>query len=246
MLGLSPIQTETRDRAVITALARYVASAQITPGMRLPPERALADALRVSRATIREALKRWEGLGIIEMRKGSGSYLKTPVSPDSIHLPITVSQGDVFGLFHAIEVRRSLESEAAAICAERATDAEIATIATKLSIMEVAFVERQGDCADEDWEFHLTIIRTTGNPLFEQIVTAMHGLFHRFWERPLDIPAFGQASFPYHRTLYEAIARRDPNAARAEALKLIACTEADLRRGTAVQKSTQRETIQSG
>ena len=58
-------------------------------------------------------------------------------------------------------------------------------------------------------------------------------MFHRFWEHPLGVRDFGHASFPYHRTMYERIAARDAEGARAEALKLIATVEADLKRGAA-------------
>ena len=135
-----------------------------------------------------------------------------------------------------LEIRRALEAEAAALCAERASPADIAEIERKLDIMEQAFRTRDGMSAEEDWEFHQAIYRVSGNPLFEQIIAAMHELFHRFWEHPLGVRDFGHASFPYHRTIYECIAARDPQGARAEALKLIATVEDDLKRGAAKLK----------
>ena len=63
--------------------------------------------------------------------------------------------------------------------------------------------------ADEDWDFHLAVLPHSGNPLFEQIIAAMYEMFHRFWEHPLGVRDFGHASFPYHRTLFNAIAARD-------------------------------------
>ncbi|TKB31087.1 MAG: FadR family transcriptional regulator, partial [Mesorhizobium sp.] len=133
-------------------------------------------------------------------------------------------------LMQTLEIRRALEAEAAALCAVRAGQAEIAEIARKLDIMEQAFHTRAGMSAEEDWEFHQSIYRASGNPLFEQIIAAMHELFHRFWEHPLGVRDFGHASFPYHRTIYERIAAHDPEGARAEALKLIATVEDDLKR----------------
>ena len=94
--------------------------------------------------------------------------------------------------------------------------------------------------AEEDWEFHQSIYRASGNPLFEQIIAAMHEMFHRFWEHPLGVRDFGHASFPFHRTMYERIAARDAEGARAEALKLIATVEADLKRGAAKLKLADR------
>ncbi|MER9963181.1 FadR family transcriptional regulator [Mesorhizobium sp. M0045] len=232
--GLSPIQATARDDAVLKALAGFVMREALGPGQRLPTERILAERLKVSRNTVREALTRWEGLGLVERRQGSGTYLKGVVSLDMLHMPLTLAGGNDFtSLMQTLEIRRALEAEAAALCAVRADQAEITEIARKLDIMEQAFHTRAGMSAEEDWEFHQSIYRSSGNPLFEQIIAAMHELFHRFWEHPLGVRDFGHASFPYHRTIYERIAAHDPEGARAEALKLIATVEDDLKRGAA-------------
>lgn len=235
--SLPPIQTTARDDAVLKALVGFVGAEALRPGEKLPTERILAERLKVSRNTVREALTRWEGLGLVERRQGSGTYLKAAVSPDMLHMPLTLSGGNDFtSLMQTLEIRRALEAEAAALCAERASPADIAEIKRKLDIMEQAFRTRDGMSAEEDWEFHQAIYRVSGNPLFEQIIAAMHELFHRFWEHPLGVRDFGHASFPYHRTIYECIAARDPQGARAEALKLIATVEDDLKRGAAKLK----------
>jgi DNA-binding FadR family transcriptional regulator len=180
----------------------------------------LCERLQVSRPTVREALKRWEALGIVEMRKGSGVYLRKPVGRNILHVPLVLSQlSKVKGLLYGLEVRRALEGEAAAICAASASPDRIAMIEKALVKMEAAHAK--GNSSEEDWEYHQSIIEATGNPLFTQIIQSMRDLVHQFWENPLQIPNFAEASFPFHRTMFDAIARRDPQAARAEALKII-------------------------
>jgi GntR family transcriptional regulator, transcriptional repressor for pyruvate dehydrogenase complex len=233
-LEISPVQPLARDDAVLKALAAYVRQEALAPGQKLPTERILADRLRVSRNTVREALTRWEGLGLVERRQGSGTYLKAEVSPDMLHMPLTLPGGQDFeSLMHTLEIRRALEAEAAALCAERATSESLAFIHGKLETMERVFHETQGAQSDADWEFHQAVYRASGNRLFEQIIAAMQGMFHRFWEHPLGVRDFGHASFPYHRTMFERIVAGDAAGARAEALKLMATVEADLNRGAA-------------
>ena len=239
---LSPVHTASRDDAVLHALVDFVTGEGLTPGDRLPTERVLAEHLKVSRTTVREALTRWQELGLVERRQGSGTYLKAAVTRNMLHLPLTLPSGNDFNsLMHTLEIRRGLEAEAAVLCAERANDADIALIEQKLIIMEEAFHVRHGMSADEDWDFHLAVFRTSGNPLFEQIIAAMYEMFHRFWEHPLGVRDFGHASFPYHRTLFNAIAARDPLGARVEALKLIATVEDDLKRGAANLKKQNKK-----
>lgn len=241
-LDLSPVQAIARDDAVLKALAGFVAQERLQPGERLPTERILAERLKVSRNTVREALTRWEGLGLVERRQGSGTYLKAEVSPDMLHVPLTLAGGNDFhGLMQTLEIRRALEAEAAALCAARATGDDIAAIADRLETMERVFRETEGAQSDADWEFHQGIYRASGNTLFEQIIAAMLGSFHRFWEHPLGVRDFGHASFPYHRTMFERIAAHDAAGARAEALKLIATVEDDLKRGARNLKGAGRQ-----
>lgn len=222
-----PIRARTRDDAVLEELATFVAAAGLMPGSRLPAERELAERLKVGRSTIREALKRWQALGVVEMRKGSGTYLKAPLGDDAVHLSITVRLKQD-SLLKALEVRRALEAEAAAIAAERATPADLEAIRDRLERMEAVHL-RYGEAPAEDWEFHLSIYRATGNPLFLQLVSALHDSLLSFFTNPLDQPGFASRSFPLHRELYEAIAARDPATARARALAILAITEEDLR-----------------
>ena len=230
-MSLRPIETQTRDQAVLKALAAFIASDGLRPDDRLPTERVLAERLAVSRGTIREALKRWESLGIVAMRKGSGTYLLRAISPESLHLPLTLNGSDLPNLFHMLEVRRALEAEAAAICAERATTAQIAVIRSHLEAMEPIFFGDMETSAKADWAFHSSIIKAAANPLITQMLDAMRDLMQRFWQQPLGIPDFGHASFPFHRTMFEAIARGDASAARQETLKLLETVRDDLLRG---------------
>lgn len=225
---LGPVKSQTLDSAVIDALAAYVEEARIAPGERLPSERMLCDRLKVSRPTVREALKRWEALGIVEMRKGSGVYLRKAVGRNIFHVPLVLSRSTkVKDLLHGLQVRRALEGEAAAICAASASADRIAMIEKALIRMETAHA--RGNSSEEDWEYHQSIIEATGNPLFTQIIQSMRDLVHQFWENPLQLPNFAEASFPFHRSMFDAIARRDPQSARTEALKIIDSVGSEIR-----------------
>src|SRR6478735_947581 len=86
---IRPLPAMDRARQVTDALAEYVQSAQLRAGDRLPAERELMAALMVGRSTIREAIRHFQALGVIETRKGSGTYLLKPVSKATIHVPLS-------------------------------------------------------------------------------------------------------------------------------------------------------------
>src|SRR3990170_6396706 len=126
-----------RGKQVMEALADYVERAALKSGDRLPTERELMAALSVGRSTIREALGRFEALGVTETRKGSGTYLLKPISAGTIHLPLSLNTAQLrAGLLHTLEVRRGIEAEASMVAARRRTVDDLRTIEEKLIAME--------------------------------------------------------------------------------------------------------------
>ncbi len=216
------------EEAELKSLASFVEEAGFGPGDRLPSERDLSEALGVGRSTVREALKRWEALGIIERRQGSGIFLLARVGPNIVHVPLVLAKPSrVRNLLQILQVRRALEGEAAAICALAASDDKIVAIGEALERLEREHAAGDGSAAD--WNFHQLIFHYTGNPFFPQIIQSMRELLHQLWENALALPDFAEASHPYHRTMFEAIRRRDPEGARAEAWKLIDSVEREIR-----------------
>src|SRR6188768_3878783 len=92
--AIAPLPAMDRGKQVMQALADYVERAALKSGDRLPTERALMAALSVSRSTIREAIGRLEALGVTETRKGSGTYLRKPVSAGTIHMPLSLDTAE--------------------------------------------------------------------------------------------------------------------------------------------------------
>lgn len=134
---IRPLPVMDRARQVTDALADYVEEARLKAGDRLPAERELMAALAVGRSTIREAIRHFQALGVIETRKGSGTYLLKPVSRATIHMPLsfdTAHLRDV--LLQTLEVRRGIECEAGMVAARRRTSTDLVVIEEKLDAME--------------------------------------------------------------------------------------------------------------
>lgn len=87
----------------------------------------------------------------------------------------------------------------------------------------------KGTSGPEDLAFHLAVYDATHNPLFRQLLEQMRETFERFWDHPFDRQDFARRSFPYHRTLFNAIVDRDPEAARAETQKILDVVEEDIK-----------------
>ena len=219
---LCPVQVQTSDTIVLDALARFVTHAGLKVGDRLPSERELGERLQVSRNTVREALKRWETLNIVQRRKGSGTFLRVAIGPGDNFFSLSV-QNNVEQMLHSLELRRALESEACALAAARATDEDIQVM--RACIEEVERVsEILGSSGNQDWAFHCSIYRATHNPMFEQVVAGMYEAFHAFFDAPPE-QEFASSSIALHRELFEAISAGNSEMARLLAHRILDTTE---------------------
>lgn len=226
---ITPLPPIDRARQVTEALALYIDQAQLAAGDRLPAERELMTALGVGRSTIREVIRHFQALGVMETRKGSGTYLLKPITSATIHMPLSVDTANVRdALLQTLEVRRGIECEAGMVAARKRTAEDLEIIERKLNEMERVHLAK-GTSGPEDLAFHLAIYDATHNPLFRQLLEQMREGFERFWEKPFDRPDFARRSFPYHRTLFNAIAAQDSEAARRETLKILEVVEEDIK-----------------
>src|SRR5262249_42719874 len=127
-----------------------------------------------------------QALGIVESRKGSGTYLLRPVSADTVHMPLSFDATRLRdALLQTLDVRRGLEAEASAIAAHRRTDEDLRAIEAKLEAMEAVHHEK-GTAGPEDLQFHLAVYDATHNPLFGQLLEQIREAFETFWETPFD------------------------------------------------------------
>jgi GntR family transcriptional repressor for pyruvate dehydrogenase complex len=210
---LEPLESRTRNVAVLDALAGMIERAGLQVGDRLPPEISMATSLGVGRSTIREALNRWEGLGIIRRRRGDGTYLAARVTTSRGMVPTMIRlEGEA--LMRLIEVRRALEQEVVRKTTVNATASQRAEI-LRLGVLLIAEVDSGRNWQPADAAFHGAIYAASGNPMFGQILHRLDEALERSSDSPFGTPAFGLASFPPHLTLAEAIAASDPEAAVA-------------------------------
>ena len=114
------------------------------------------------------------------------------------------------------------------VAARKRTSEDIVIIEQKLNEMERVHMAK-GTSGPEDLAFHLAVYDATHNPLFKQLLEQMRETFERFWSHPFDRQDFARRSFPFHRTLFNAIVDQDPEAARAETLRILDVVEEDIK-----------------
>ena len=201
--------------SVASRLREMISAGTLQPGEKLPSERVLAQQLRVGRPTVREAIQRLEGLGLLEVRGPRGTYVR-PVSPELFALPLKRAlQREVALLVQIVDVRMALEGWVAAEAARSATAEDIARLQQLIDELEAAAT--RGDSLSElDVAFHLAVVRTTQNavvlPMIEMFTSMIRST--RTVRNLMPPSGNSKALVDEHRSIVEAIARRDPEGAQ--------------------------------
>src|SRR5690606_21540795 len=134
----------------------------LAPGDRLPSERELAEQMHVSRPVVREAINMLVGQGLLEIRARRGVFVRAAATPD-LGDPLANLIGDNLDrLLELLEVRRLLESQAAALAAEFATPRDLEDLQRLLAELEHAYRQQQPD-EGADARFHGRIAQAAGN-----------------------------------------------------------------------------------
>ena len=209
-LGVMP--SGSAVSAVAKRLLDHFTSGAIEPGTRLPPERQLAASLEVGRSAVREALAALEILGIVDVRPGSGTYLRGSASE---LLPQTLSWGMMLGeprTRELIEVRGELEIYAARLAADRMTDEALDRLRGHLEVMERT-VDDLSAFIEADVLFHLEIALSTDNRVLLDLLQSIRSLLRVWAERALQDPRQARDALDEHTKVYQALRARDAGAA---------------------------------
>jgi GntR family transcriptional repressor for pyruvate dehydrogenase complex len=215
-LQLSSLHTQSLKERVLSELRRAIEQGLLRPGDQLPSERELSEQLSVSRSTVREAIQLLEALGVVEVRHGSGTFVRARPDADTVRLEWREWTRTQSSRVHdLLEVRVGLEAFAAELAAVRRTPAQLEQLESSLD--EMASVVDVGDIpmlVQVDVSFHSNLYRATGNaPLVELLDEIGRGLL-RERAATWDVPGRPQRSLAQHRAIVEAIRGGNPLAAR--------------------------------
>src|SRR5438477_12832536 len=125
---IEPIRRSRLYQGIVQQIEGLLERGDLRPGDQLPPERQLAEQFQVSRASVREALRTLELLGIVETRAGGGTFVRQ-TSPDDLARPLTSLMSRRHSLADVIQFRGPIEPAIAAPAAERITQPQLLGLA---------------------------------------------------------------------------------------------------------------------
>ena len=227
-----PIETQKIYLKVVDQILELIRAGKFQPGDKLPAERVMAQQMGISRPAVREAIAALEIVGILETRPGQGTFI-TSADFNGLKSQAYSMLLNERSPFEILEVRKVIESYAAAEAANNAAPEQIAEIGMAVQSLNDSAVKNQEWNEVADRQFHLAVVNAAGNSVLTDLISILLDMSQqRVWAKLKElghlVPGSLEKNVADHRQIYEAIRARDPEAARNEVLKHFVSVEHDI------------------
>ena len=209
---LSHLKSKLLAEQVQEQIYQYILNTPIAIGAKLPNEFELGEKFGVGRSTIREAVKLLISRGILEVRRGSGTYVVSTTPMDLDPLGLGAVEDKMALAMDLVNVRMILEPGIAEMAAMNATARDVERLRELCAVIEQK-IETGENYIEEDIAFHTAGAKCSGNMVVEQLVPIIDTavmMFVNVTHRKLT-----QETIMTHRAVTDAIAERDPMGAKS-------------------------------
>jgi GntR family transcriptional repressor for pyruvate dehydrogenase complex len=202
-----------RTMQVVNYIRSLIENGTLQPGDKIPPEREFAQSLNISRASLRTGIGYLAAMGVMKVRHGVGTFVAD--GPAEFGKTSFSLMGALHGFqsWQMFEARLILESNLAALAAERGKEEHHTALAEEVAEI-FASVDHPADYLIHDVLFHRIVSQASGNPilavLMETVTSAMYEKRSKTVERSVDL----RESAEMHRLIFRAIRSRNPLEAR--------------------------------
>jgi GntR family transcriptional repressor for pyruvate dehydrogenase complex len=223
-MELKSVQPRRLYHLIGDQIRAYIATNHLSTGDRLPPERDLAQQLNVSRPSVREALIALEIQGVVEIRKGSGVFVRSiaPV-PDAVRDKIGDSPSDI------MQARAAIEGCVASLACARLTDQGLARLQALVADMRRS-IAQGGSPVEADRQFHICIAEIAQNAVFTRLVGELfderHAPIAQKLRMQTENASTWSAALVEHERIVGALCARDPLEAQAAMRSHLRASEA--------------------
>ena len=205
---------------VVNQIHELIKQGRFNAGDQLPSERELAENFKISRTSVREALRALETRGLVISRTGMGNFV-ADLPIESLVRPLAkFLMDEKKALADIFELRKLLEPHIASLAAARSTRADIQQM-KRILLKQTEAVRRGETGVEADAEFHLAIGRATKNQALQKLVSGLMEMLSRSREESLQTEHRRNASLESHRKIIAAIEKHDKTETHNEMLRHI-------------------------
>ncbi len=232
-MDFKPIKTKKIYEEIVEQIKQLMAGGELKPGDKLLPERELAERLKVSRASVREAIRALEMMGFMEIRPGDGTFVRDTNTDDIIQPLAMFLAVEKTSLLEMFSIRMIFETATARMAAEQASEEEVGQIKTALERMIKSLNVQDSERGEEyDTAFHYAVAEATHNGLLIRLFRTISEDFSRAVStarRQLYTDAHNpQKIIDQHRRIFEAIKSHNPDMAAQAMLEHLTYAEQEM------------------
>ncbi|CAI6086736.1 FadR/GntR family transcriptional regulator [Cohnella sp. JJ-181] len=230
---LKPLKRQRLHESISEEVLKYIMDNGLSQGDRLPPERFFCEQFQISRASFREAMKKLEGYGMIEIKPGSGMFLRAEktILGEIADLKLRVSL-EKRSLLEMLDLREMMEQYAIEQIVNQGQSACLETLEAIIS--EYDRKRNQGEIPrQEDYLFHKTLYEGANNRLLLKLFQSIEDLENLWAVHVIDsvnVSIFGRETEPLHRQILDAMKSGDVKSAKRLMRKHFEILRADLYR----------------
>lgn len=242
--GFSPIKTSKKPDKVYKQIVSMISNGTLRPSEKLPSEREMASDLEISRQSVREALYRAETMGLIEVRQGEGSFVRSTVG-ESLGSPLAILlEEQAETVFEFLEIRKVIEgwcAEKAAIEADAVDLRKIREVLDKM--MKLSTANKKWE--ETDMAFHFAVVAATHNVIAMHIMEALKVGFDTFFDfrQHFSKADEKEVMWRHHFEVYEAINQRNPILAKQKIIDHLDFIEEKIKKTWKETKSEQGDLV---
>jgi len=206
--SFQPIKQEKISTKIAEQIKSLIATGELKPGDVLPPERELVKVFKVSRASLREALKSLTGMGFLEITPTHRTIVKS-LAAGRITEPLDhLIKEDIHTILELIEVRKAIETWNAHYAAERANDEDIARLESCIESMREK-IELHSSAVEEDANFHIAVSQAAHNKIQTHLMFSIYDILRESIANFFDDFKLNYILDQHYRVV-AAIKKKDP------------------------------------
>ncbi|HWU86827.1 MAG TPA: FadR/GntR family transcriptional regulator [Kofleriaceae bacterium] len=214
---LKPVEKQRVAEEIAEQLRSLILGGQYPPGSKLPPERELSKRLRVNRASLREALKKLEHLGLVRIRQGDGTRVQNFMETGGIELVqhlLPLAGGKPELIRDLLEFRRIFGRELARLAAARTPKVSEGGLAKLRDLADRADkVTGALELFELDFDFYVAVAQLSGNQVMLLLINTVREGVRSFMPLLANLAAPGEIVRKHHRELIAAVEKGDVAAA---------------------------------
>lgn len=207
---MQPVGDETVVEKIIKRITEAINQGRFKIGEKLPNEFELMEELHVSRNSLREAMKIMDSMGIVEIKRGNGTYICDQIRP-------TIFDSIIYGLIlesssneEIIELRQTLDEAVLKLAIKKCTDRDIGILEDYIAKMRAYFNDGEiSKAARTDYEFHLYLIESCKNKFLARIVEGVYTLFEYSIEKNIRTEELFAQADEHHQDIVNCLKSRD-------------------------------------